>query len=196
MRPRADRARAGAVAPIAPIAVGVALAVASSVALAAGGCAVDHEGDDPVVVPPVEGAESIEAWFATGAWKGWQCESSSHPAFDPSPHGHVRVCANPIAHAAAGTAGEYPPDASMLLLVDRGGVVSGFGAQRHTSAGSGADSWYWYLRVPEGSATVHDATGLAADGWGFEGPAKDYCGACHGLAGHDHPGHDFLWTVP
>jgi hypothetical protein len=43
---------------------------------------------------------------------------------------------------------------------------------------------------------VATAGGLAADGWGFEGPAQTYGSACHRQPGASQPEHDFVFVVP
>jgi hypothetical protein len=149
-------------------------------------CAAPAEVDDPALVPPLDGQAAVEAWLDAGHYQAWRCQPAAHDAIAPSPHGRVRVCANAI--AAAGVA---RVDASLALeIVDAAGAVVGRGVQRHTRPGDDGATWYWYLRVPPTSATAHDDTGLAADGWGFEGPPRDYCAACHAQA----PG--LVFTVP
>jgi cytochrome c553 len=158
-------------------------------------CAAPRNIDDPAIVPPVLGRDAIEAWFDADHYQQWTCEPAAHDARAPSPHGRVRLCANPI--AAGDPRGVDALDASLVLEIrDAGDAIVGRGAQRHTGDGQDAASWYWYMRVPPTSATVHDASGLAADGWGQEGPAATYCSACHGAAGRDSPGRDFVFAVP
>lgn len=183
-RPGADRAGHAA----------CALAACALAALALAACAPPRDVDDPAVVPPVLGSGAIEAWFDAGHYQRWTCEPAAHDALAPSPHGRVRLCANPI--AAGDPRGVDALDASLVLEIRDGDAIVGRGAQRHTGDGQDAASWYWYLRVPEASATAHDASGLAADGWGQEGPAATYCSACHGTAGRGQPGRDFVFAVP
>ena len=162
-------------------------------ALVVAACVPPSGEDDPAQVPPVHGAESIEAWLATGAYLAWACEPARHPAFDPSPHGIVRVCTNAL--AADETPAEHHVDASLVIeIYDDAGNLVGHGAQRHTISGHDGSSWYWFMRVPPTSATKHDATGLAADGWGFDGPALTLCSECHRQAGVGHSGRDFVWV--
>jgi hypothetical protein len=145
------------------------------------GCAAKSDADDPALVPPLLGEDSIEAWFAEGHYQAWTCEAMPHAAIAPSPHGVVRQCINPIAELSTGDVQAI--DASLVLeIVDAGGAVVGHGAMRHTRGGMDPEDWYWYMHVPADNATTHDATGLAADGWGFEGPPMTYCGACHQAA--------------
>jgi hypothetical protein len=168
-------------------------ALAIAIALAA--CAPPVQVDDPAAVPPILGRDAIEAWFDAGHYRRWTCEPVAHDAVAPSPHGRVRLCANAI--AASDPRGVDALDASVVLeIMGDGDAIAGRGAQRHTGDGQDAASWYWYLRVPPTSATAHDASGLAADGWGDEGPAATYCSACHAAAGTDQPGHDFVFSVP
>lgn len=157
-------------------------------------CAAPVTADDPDAVPPILGRDAIEAWFDAGHYQGWRCEPAAHDATAPSPHGRIRLCANAI--AAADPGGVDARDASLVLEILDGAAIVGRGAQRHTGDGSDAASWYWYMRVPPTSATVHDATGLAADGWGQEGPAATYCAACHIAAGAGQPGRDFVFSLP
>ena len=169
---------------------GAMCAFASAVA-----CARPASLDDPHVVPPVTGQAAITAWFDAGYYRAWQCEPTPHPAFMPSPHGTIRVCANPI--VAGGGEGERPVDAALALeIVDARGAIVGHGAQRHTAPGTTGESWYWFMTVPPSSATPHDASGLAADGWGLDGPEHDVCSMCHEEAGIVGPGHDFVWALP
>jgi hypothetical protein len=141
------------------------------------------------------GQDAIEAWFDAGHYLGWTCEPAAHDAQAPSPHGRVRQCANPI--TASDPLGMDLRDAALVLeLTDETGAIVGRGAQRHTGDGADGASWYWYMRVPATSETVHDAGGLAADGWGFDGPAATYCSGCHATAGATQPGHDFVFEAP
>lgn len=168
------------------------------IAVSLAGCkAAEQDGDpDPDLVPPVTGQADIEQWFTEGHYQAWTCEAQSHPADAPSPHGRVRLCSNPIVHPD--TPGEHPVDSALVIEIhDLTGAIVGRGAQVHTSSGTEGLDWYWYMHVPDDSMTPHDATGLAADGWGFDGPAADVCSACHAMAGSaGHEGHDFVWVVP
>ena len=150
----------------------------------------------PDVAPPVTGQADIEQWFSEGHYQSWVCEPASHAADSPSPHGRVRLCANPIIHPDS--PGEHPLNSAMVIEIrDNSGALVGHGAQVHTSPGTRGLNWYWYMQVPLDNMTPHDATGLAADGWGYDGPAADVCTACHIMAGTTgHEGHDFVWVVP
>lgn len=137
-------------------------------------CAPKPNADDPRAVPPLDGDDAIAAWFEAGHYLAWPCEPMAH---DAPPHGRMRVCANAIAMQDVTAV-----DASVVAeLVDDTGIV-GRAAQRHTGGEATGDAWYWYLR---------DASGLAADGWGFEGPARDACAACHQTAATD-----FVFVLP
>lgn len=171
-----------------------ALAAALACAVACAACVPPSDADDPAVVPPLAGQEAIEAWLAEGHYLAWTCQPAPHDAIAPSPHGRVRTCANAIARAQ----GPAQVDASIVLeIAGAAGEVAGFGVQRRTRDGEDADSWYWYMRVPPGNATQHDATGLAADGWGFgDTPAATYCAPCHRTAGDGRPGATFVFVLP
>lgn len=173
--------------------------VAVNLLLVAVGCKPPDGQDevDPDIAPPVTGQEDIEQWFSEGHYQGWACEASSHAADMPSPHGRVRLCANPIIHPDS--PGEHPLSSAMVIEIrdPTSGAIIGHGAQVHTAAGTRGLDWYWYMKVPLDNATPHDATGLAADGWGYDGPAAEVCTACHTMAGTTgHEGHDFVWVVP
>jgi hypothetical protein len=50
------------------------------------------------------GAAVIESWLAAGSYKEWTCETQSHAARSPSPHGFNRICStSPISNNANGT---------------------------------------------------------------------------------------------
>ncbi len=135
-------------------------------------CAPTSGADDPAAVPPID---DIERWFAAGHYLAWPCETMPH---DSAAHGRIRVCANAIAMTTVDAI-----DASLVAeLVDATGAVTGYAAQRHTAADATGDAWYWYLR---------DASGVVADGWGFDPtPARDVCAACHQTA------NDFVFVTP
>jgi hypothetical protein len=167
-------------------------ALGALAALGLAACAAPLQVDDPATVPPILGRDAIEAWFDAGHYQRWTCDATAHDAIAPSPHGRVRLCANAIA-----ARGVDARDASVVLEIHGAGdAIVGRGAQRHTGDARDAASWYWYLRVPPTSATEHDASGLAADGWGQEGTAATYCAACHAAAGAGQPGHDFVFALP
>jgi hypothetical protein len=171
------------------------------IASASPSCAAPvDDTDDPAIVPPTSGQSDIEAWFAAGYYlHGWTCEAAVHAAIKPSPHGEVRICANPIAEPDP--PGLHLVDSSYVLEIHEGSGIAGFGVVRKTNADAAANglpiNWYWYMRVPQDSATTHDVNGLAADGWGQSGPALDYCSVCHLNAGSGgNPGHDYIWVTP
>ena len=157
------------------------------------------DSDDPRVVPPTQSEQAIVDWLAAGYYvtPGWTCEPTPHAAFTPSPHGEVRICANPLAEPDPPA--EHAVDSAYVIEIYAGSasVPAGHGVLRHTNEGHDPDSWYWYMHVPADSNTTHDANGLAANGWGLDGPARDYCGACHRMTGSSgHPGHDYIWLTP
>src|SRR5262245_48610710 len=128
--------------------------IASVLALAA--CAPATTADDPDRVPPLDGRDAIEAWLASGHYLGWDCAAGPHDPVAPCPHGRVRACAN-------GIAVDQIDAAVVIEIADGAGAITGFGAHRRTRAEDTGDAWYWYMRVPLYSATLHDVDGLAAD---------------------------------
>lgn len=172
-----------------------AASAALAAALAIGACAPASDADDPAVVPPLAGQEATEAWLAEGHYLAWTCQPAPHDPIALSPHGRARACANPV----AASLGPARVDAAYVLEIFEGAAAApaGHGVQRRTLDGDDGDAWYWYMRVPPASATIHDATGLAADGWGFgDGPAATYCTPCHRSAGNGQPGAAFVFVVP
>jgi hypothetical protein len=131
---------------------------------------------------PPQGAEAVEAWLTTGAYKQWKCEPEKHESRSPSPHGYNRICSNnAIATNVEGDA-DWPEGAAAVkeLFADEDEATpSGYAVYLKTKADSaGGDNWYWYERLPGKSTSV-------ADGFGNEGPAKTICVACHAAAGAD-----------
>jgi hypothetical protein len=161
----------------------------SAVALVAvgvlGACKPAEPTDDPALVPPVFGEPVIEPWLDAGHYKSWDCDAAPRDSAGLSPHGVVRTCTNPVAAAAAAGA-DWPVDSAFVMeLYEPTGELRGRSVQRRSEPGGAGDSWYWYLNA--GGA-------LAADGWGFEGPARDDCSSCHVLAGTaGNPGHGFVF---
>jgi hypothetical protein len=155
--------------------------------------------DDPKQDIPTTGHDDIEAWLATKAYQSWKCELRPHPPRDPSPHKGNRVCINRIGDL--GGRGEMPVDTGLVKeFLDANNQIIGYSTERHTRAGAGGDSWYWYERVPlywDDPNAPHDERGVIADGWGFDSAAKDICVKCHATAGFEgHSGHDLVFTFP
>jgi len=110
--------------------------------------------------PPM-GRANIEAWLAAGAYKNWHCESSVHPARDPSPHGYNRICSNDlIASRASWPRGAAAVKEIFAALPEAGAALTptGYAVYLKSNADSaGGNNWYWYERI--GSGVVAD--GLA-----------------------------------
>jgi hypothetical protein len=150
----------------------------------------DATGTGAAQTPPM-GAAAVEAWLALGDYKQWHCETASHAARSPSPHGFNRICSNDaVSNNAAGT-GVWPEGAAAVkeLLADATSTTPvGYAVYLKTAADSAAGAnWYWYERVPlDSTAAPHDAaTGVVADGMGSSGTAMSICVSCHNAAGSD-----------
>lgn len=154
----------------------------------AGSHAKDAEVSGDPQLPP-KGAQAIEAWLKTGAYKSWSCEPSVHESRDPSPHGFNRICSNALISDNAKGGEDWPEGAAavkeLYASADAKSPV-GYAVYLKTAADSdGGNHWYWYERVPLDSAAPHDAKGTVADGMGDSGPAKAICVGCHVAAGSD-----------
>lgn len=130
-------------------------------------------------VPP-RGAAAVEAWLKQGDYKDWQCESGTHAARTPSPHGFNRICSNDAISSRATDDGAWPKGAAAVKELYASADAKepmGYSVYLKTAADSddGAN-WYWYERI--GDSTV-------ADGLGNSGPAKSICVGCHAAAGAD-----------
>jgi hypothetical protein len=156
-------------------------------------CARDPLLDARAQLPPVLGEVSIEAWLDEGWYRAWTCEQRTSIG---EGHGHNRICSNDLAVMAG--SGEFPIDAASVkeMWSDDDTMMIGIAVARHTRAGAGGDTWYWYERVDADSPIPHDDRGIAANGWGDEGDAVK-CVGCHRLAGSDanHSGHDMVYVV-
>jgi hypothetical protein len=150
-----------------------------SAALSALGCGDDgsmsKSTDGAERQTPPMGADALEAWLASGAYKDWQCEEAPHAQRAPSPHAINRICSNAlIADNATGSA-DWPAGAAAVKeLFDSPGdeEPSGYAVYLKTAPDSaGGANWYWYERV--GNTT-------AADGLDERG-----CVNCHAAAGTD-----------
>jgi len=176
-----------------------ALLFAACLCLPALGCGGDEDGGDtangsssgPTEGPqtPPQGGSKVEAWLSEGHYRSWACEETLHEARMPSPHGFNRICSNDlIAKSAEGTTAWPEGAAAVKELYDSEGDSApvGYAVYLKTSADSaGGANWYWYERVPQGSAAPHDDAGVVADGLGTGGPEKSICVGCHLGAGSD-----------
>jgi hypothetical protein len=136
-------------------------------------------------LPLVTSDAEITAWINKGFYKSWKCETASHAARSPSPHGNNRICSN--AKLSGHTTGEYPIGAvAAKELTDASGTVNGYALAVKKKAGAG-EAWYWYEIM---------GTMVVASGYGDTGSAKTVCVGCHMGAGSDamHSGHDFVYT--
>ncbi len=170
------------------------LSIALALALAA--CGQPAAIDVSAQLPPVVGADELEAWIATGAYLGWRCEPAPHPAIAPSPHEMNRTCANDL--VVPGVVGQFSTDAAFVKETwGANGAITGYAVQRHTRPGGDADTWFWYRRVAlDDTAFAHDEHGVVAIGWPLPGTAAaTVCVACHLEAGIDgFAGHDFVFS--
>lgn len=162
--------------------------------------------NDPQL-PPTSNAADVETWLAGGYYKSWHCESATHAARSPSPHGINRICNNAKLRAQAAGPGEYQVgSAAVKELYDAdGGTIIGYAVEVHVSAGKSTSNWYWYERNPTlGAPAKNGSAGLVADGIGpNEGTANTgteaICTGCHAGAGSDAAhnttdSHDFVYT--
>ena len=124
----------------------------------------------PANVPPTNSAASLEAWLATGEYKSWVCEATTHPARAGSGHTRNRICSNPTLSSATGT-GEYPIGAAGVKeLIDGAGAITGYAVYVKKQPGAG-EGWFWYERV--GSSTYANGLGVSL------------CVGCHSGAPRD-----------
>ena len=153
--------------------------------------------------PPM-GRVALEAWLATGVYRSWHCEPTTHMARPPSPHGFNRICSNDaVAGAAIGMEAWPAGAAAVKEFYDTPTDTTpvGYAVYLKTAADSAAGAnWYWYERVPLSSPVPHASNGVVADGTGGTGTPNTICVACHTAAGSDaahtpSPGsHDFVYT--
>jgi len=157
----------------------VVLAILAGFVWSCGGSSGDLSDPGDPQTPP-KGRANLEPWIAQGFYKGWRCEPAAHPARPFGAHGQNRVCSNELLSAAG--AGEFPVGSASVKEIYSGTDVAGYSVSRHTSAGTGGNTWYWYERIGSGSPT--DAQGASV------------CVSCHQLAGSDssRSGHDFVYT--
>ena len=137
--------------------------------------------------PPM-GKDALSAWLLTGEYKNWHCETSSHEARSPSPHGFNRICSNDIISASINGTGDWPKGAAAVKeLFESANSTEPFGYAvylKTQETSDGGANWYWY----EDSPTFNPPGGVVADGLGDSGNAKTVCVACHAAAGSD-PAH-------
>ncbi|MFO0737294.1 MAG: hypothetical protein U0270_15495 [Labilithrix sp.] len=135
--------------------------------------------------PPVDSADSLDAWLARGAYRGWRCETSAHPSRPPSGHAQNRICSNLALSEHGG--GEFPVGAVSVkeLFDDSGTTVTGHAVAVKVAPGAGGAAWYWYEKV-DGR--------LIAAGTGDTGTPKTVCTRCHARAGAATFGHDMVFT--
>ena len=143
---------------------------------------------------PPEGETAVKAWLAKGDYKSWHCESATHAARSPSPHGFNRICSNDLLSQNA-SGDDYPEgSAGVKELWDAvGGKIIGYAVYRKLAGDSaGGANWYYY----EDNPTLDPPGGVVADGKGSSGTAKSICVSCHSAAGSDsaHFGHDYVYT--
>ncbi len=138
--------------------------------------------------PPTTNGADVEAWLEKGDYESWTCETVAHPQLKVSPHGYNRVCSNALAVSFSGGAADERPagTAAVKELYDDESELVGYAVAVKVEASSkGGDGWYWYERVPLGSAAPHDKNGVVADGLGSAGAAKTICVGCHAAAASD-----------
>lgn len=154
----------------------IASCVLASAALGALACsdegATSKSMDRARAQTPPMGADALEAWLSTGAYKDWQCEEEAQER-SPFPHGTNRICSNAAISGALHERGEWPEGAASvkeIFAAPGDAEPSGYAVFLKTAKGSaGGDNWYWYERV--GDTTYADGLGEAL------------CVDCHETAG-------------
>jgi hypothetical protein len=138
---------------------------------------------------PPQGAEAVEQWLASGAYKDWQCEDKPHASRAPSPHGYNRICSNDVIASKANAKGDWPQGAAAVKELYASADDSepmGYSVYLKTKSDSAKGAnWYWYERLPASTAASAKVDAVVADGLGDSGGAKDICVACHAAAGSD-----------
>lgn len=126
---------------------------------------------DPIAgqLPP-QGRAALVPWLAQGHYLGWACEGEPHPARPPGAHGSNRICSN--AALSASTSGTFPIGAASVKELYRDSELIGYAVGRKVSAGTDANSWYWYEAF--GASTVADSIGAGL------------CAGCHDGAPRDN----------
>lgn len=121
-------------------------------------------GDATSAQLPPTGREALEAWLATGAYRGWSCEPAPHPARPPGAHGTNRICSNDALAATA--SGPVPVGAASVKELYQGGSIIGYAvAVKQQADSAGGAGWYWFENL--------DGT-IYADGAGVR-----LCTGCH-----------------
>jgi hypothetical protein len=149
----------------------------------------DTNGDDDDDQIPPQGYAAINAWLQAESYEDWHCEAAPHPGAGVSPHGMNQICSNDL--ASANTGSEFPVGAASVkeLYDDAGTTTVGYAVTSKVSAGTGAETWYFYEQVPPGTVITGitiDANGVVADGLGDTGQAASVCASCHVTSGNDY----------
>jgi hypothetical protein len=167
----------------------VAAIVAAVGAAGALGCVAPGSAAVDDSLPPVTSAAAVEAWLATGSYLTWQCEAAPHASRDPRHQVQSRVCNNRALASTPGDAAEVAVDAASVreLWNLAGTELVGLALNRHTRAGAGADTWFWYERAFDAPALL---------GWPIAGAPPATCSGCHATAGRGaNPGRSFVFTL-
>lgn len=184
-----------------------ALASLSSVAVVAtttvsAGC-TDNAAGCPAACPaacpapagdaqtPPQGSDTvIEAWLATGSYKGagWKCEPAVHAGRAPSPHGMNKICNNTaLTNTVAPAIYSFGVASVKELYMADGTTLAGHALSLKLQDGaSDGSKWYFYEKL---------GTTVAANGRGKQ-DNSDLCSSCHVGAGSNagHSGRDFVYT--
>jgi hypothetical protein len=119
---------------------------------------------------PPQGHTALAAWLADGHYLAWACEPTAHPARPPGAHGANRICSNAALSGSA--SGLYPVGAASVKELYRNGSIEGHAVGIKLTAGSDANSWYWYEAI--GASVIADGAGRAS------------CANCHAGAPRDN----------
>jgi hypothetical protein len=127
------------------------------------------------------GAEALQSWLASGAYKNWHCEPATHTARSPSPHNVDRVCSNDVIASNAAGSGAWPEGAAAvkeLYATAMDTTPGGYAVYLKTQADSaGGAGWYYYGALTAGGSVV--------DGMGTDPTVMSQCTSCHLAAGSD-----------
>jgi len=130
--------------------------------------------------PPM-GASAVTAWLASGVYKSWHCEQTSHAARSPSPHNVDRVCSNDVIANNASGSGPWPEGAAAvkeLYASATDTAPGGYAVYLKTQAASANGANFYYY----GSLT---AGGAPVEGMGTDAAVMSQCTSCHLAAGSD-----------